>query len=84
MKKLLVATAALTLMCSSAFAQNTTGPAAQGDNMNKPGMNTMDKDSMDKGSMKKGTTTGMDNKMSKDGMNNDMSKDNMKKGDMKK
>jgi pentapeptide MXKDX repeat protein len=74
MKKLIVATA-LTLMCSSAFAQNTTGPAAQSDNMNKPGMNNMDKDSMNKGSMKKGTTTGM---------NNDMSKDNMKKGDMKK
>ena len=37
MKKILIATA-MTLMCSSAFAQTGTGPAPQGDNMNKPGM----------------------------------------------
>jgi uncharacterized protein YdeI (BOF family) len=57
MKKLLIATA-VTLMCSSAFAQ-TTGPAGQTDNMTKPGMSDsstsqsgMKKDSMDKGSVK--------------------------------
>ncbi len=61
MKKILVATA-LTLVCSSAFAQGTTGPAAQSDNMNKPGMNNMDKGSMNKGSMNEGTT-GMNNGM---------------------
>ena len=49
MKKLLVATTALTLICGPALAQTTTGPASQGDNMNKPG-------TMEKGSMKKGTT----------------------------
>jgi len=53
MKKILITTAAASLMCGSAFAQTTTGPAAQGDNMTKPGMTN---DSMDKGSMKKGTT----------------------------
>lgn len=37
MKKLLIATAALTLMCGPAFAQ-ATGPAAQQDNMTKPGV----------------------------------------------
>jgi hypothetical protein len=57
MKKILIATA-LTLMCSSAFAQGTTGPAAQSDSMTKPGMNNMDKGSMQKG------TTGMGNGMS--------------------
>jgi pentapeptide MXKDX repeat protein len=64
MKKILIATAALTLMCSSAFAQTSTGPGAQGDNMTKPGMakGTMEKGSMDKGSMNKGTT-GMNNGM---------------------
>ena len=56
MKKILIATA-LTLMCSSAFAQGTTGPAAQSGNMNKPGMNNMDKGSMNQG------TTGMNNGM---------------------
>jgi len=52
MKKILIATA-VTLMCGSAFAQTNTGPAAQSDNMQKPGMNNMDKGSMNKG------TTGM-------------------------
>jgi pentapeptide MXKDX repeat protein len=69
MKKILIATTALTLMCGSAFAQNT-GPAAQQDNMTKPGANngTMEKGSMDKGSTNKGTT-GMNNEgMKKDGM----------------
>jgi hypothetical protein len=50
-KKFLVASAALTLMCGSAFAEGT-GPAAQQDNMTKPGMtnNSMEKGSMGKGS----------------------------------
>jgi pentapeptide MXKDX repeat protein len=80
MKKILIATAALTLMCGAAFAQTTTGPGAQGDNMTKPGM-TNNSTSMDKGSMNKGTT-GMNNEgMKKDGM----SGSNMKKqGDMSK
>lgn len=79
MKKILIATA-MTLMCSSAFAQTGTGPAAQSDNMNKPGMSngTMDNGSMGKGSMNKesGTTTGMgqEGKSSKH-MKKDMSKD---------
>ncbi|WP_426612498.1 hypothetical protein [Bradyrhizobium sp. McL0616] len=71
MKKMIIATAALGLMCGSAFAQNSTGLAPQSDNMQKPGMN----ENMDKGSMKKGTT----------GMSNDnMSKDGMAKGGMVK
>jgi pentapeptide MXKDX repeat protein len=79
MKKILIATAALTLMCGAAFAQGTTGPAAQQDNMTKPGMTN---NSTDKGSMDKGTTTGMN----KDGMKKDgMSDSGMKKsGDMSK
>jgi pentapeptide MXKDX repeat protein len=77
MKKIFIATAALSLMCGSAFAQST-GPAAQGDNMTKPGMTN---GSMEKGSMDKGGTTGMNNDgMKKEGMANggmkkDMSKD---------
>jgi pentapeptide MXKDX repeat protein len=78
MKKILIATAALTLMCGSALAQGTTGPAAQQDNMNKPGM-TNDS-TMNKGSMEKGTTTGMNN----DGMKKDMSKDGSPSGDTMK
>ncbi len=67
MKKILIATAALTLMCGSAFAQTSTGPGAQGDNMTKPGMTngSTEKGSMDKGSMNKGTT-GMNNSGMKD------------------
>ena len=58
MRKVILATA-LTLMCSSAFAQTSTGPAPQGDNMTKPGMSngTMDNGSMNNGST---NTTGMD------------------------
>ena len=68
MKKILIATAALTLMCGSAFAQGTTGPGAQGDNMTKPGTSngSMEKGSMNKGSMTKGTTG-----MSNEGMKRD-------------
>jgi hypothetical protein len=76
MKKTLIATAAMTLMCGAAFAQGTIGPGAQGDNMTKPGM-TNDS-TMDKGSMNK-ATTGMNN----DGMKKDMANDGMKK-DMSK
>jgi pentapeptide MXKDX repeat protein len=82
--KQILAVAAFTLMCGSAFAQNTTGPAGQSDNMQKPGVTN--------GSMEKATkgTTGMNDNMSKDGMKKDsmskdsMSKDGMKKDDMKK
>jgi pentapeptide MXKDX repeat protein len=86
MKKFFIATTALTLMCGSAFAQNT-GPAPQQDNMTKPGQmnNSSDKAAMEKGSMDRGTT-GMNNDgmkkegMSKDEMKNDsMTKDGMKK-----
>jgi len=72
MKKLIVATA-LTLMCGSAFAQNT-GPQPQTDTMQRPGTTNpnMDKGSMNNGSM--GNTTGMNSdkgnpkkEMSKDG-----------------
>ena len=37
MRKIVLATT-LTLMCGSAFAQGSTGPAPQGDNVQKPGM----------------------------------------------
>jgi pentapeptide MXKDX repeat protein len=63
MRKIILATA-LTLMCSSAFAQGT-GPAAQSDTMTKPGMTSS---RTDKGSMSN-TTTG--SSMSKDGMKKD-------------
>ncbi|EJN08954.1 hypothetical protein PMI42_07022 [Bradyrhizobium sp. YR681] len=66
MKKIIIASAALALMCGSAFAQNSTGPAPQSDNMQKPGMHNADKGSMTKG------TTGMSN-----GTNNDMTKGGM-------
>jgi hypothetical protein len=57
MKKVLIATAVMTLMCGSAFAQGT-GPAPQQDNTTKPGTanGSMEKGSMNKGSMTKGTT----------------------------
>jgi pentapeptide MXKDX repeat protein len=88
MKRFLIATAALTLMCGSAFAQGTTGPAAQQDNMTKPGMTN--ESTMNKGSMDKGTTTGMNNDgmkkdgMSSGGMRKDMSKDGSPSGDAMK
>jgi hypothetical protein len=88
MKKFLIATTALTLMCGSAYAQNT-GPAPQQDNMTKPGATngSMEKGSMEKGSMEKGTTGVNNERMkngtasdSKEGMKNDsMTKDGMKK-----
>ena len=56
MKKILIATA-VTLMCSSAFAQGT-GPTPQTDNMTKPGMTT---GTMDNGSMDKGSKGSMNN-----------------------
>jgi hypothetical protein len=49
MKKILIATAALSLMCGSAFAQSTDDPIAKRYDMKKP-------ESTDKGSKKKGTT----------------------------
>jgi pentapeptide MXKDX repeat protein len=78
MKKLIVATAALTLMCGSAFAQNT-GPQPQTDSVQKPGTNNMEKGSMSK------DTTGMNNNgMTKDNMKKEGSSSSMKKDDMKK
>lgn len=69
MKKIIVATAALALMCGSAFAQGTTGPAAQsGDNMQKPGMTNGSSGSMQNGSMSKETTGMKKDGMAKDGM----------------
>ena len=80
----MIATVAVTLMCGSAFAQGTTGPAPQGDNMTKPGMTngTMDKGSMSNDSTS--TTSGMNKgdpkkEMSKDGSPAAGSKDGMKK-----
>jgi pentapeptide MXKDX repeat protein len=68
MKKVLIA-AAMTLMCTAAYAQNGTGPAPQSDNMDKPGTSS----GMNNSGMKSGTTG-----MSQD----DMSKKGMKKGSM--
>jgi hypothetical protein len=89
MKKL-IAVAAFTLMCGSAFAQNTGAPANAQSDMNKPAMNNMEKGSMKSGTMNNGTmnnTTGMandnkgkpDKEMSKDGAPSAGSKDMMKK-----
>ncbi len=68
MKKILMTTVAFSFMCGSAFAQGSTGPAAQQDNMTKPGMTngSMDKGSMNKGSMNNGTTGMSNNGMGKD------------------
>lgn len=86
MRKIVFATAALALMCGSAFAA---------DDMNKP----MTKDGMTNGTMnknggsmgtpmndgQKAATTGMSNDgMKNDGMKSGMSKDNMTKDGMKK
>ena len=56
MRKIIVATAALAMMCGSAFAQNS-GPAPQSNNMDKPGMTKPD-----------ATTTHSTTGMSNDGM----------------
>jgi hypothetical protein len=57
MRKVIITTAALTLMCGSAFAQSSTGPAGRQDNMTKPGVTrgTMEKGSGANGSMDRGT-----------------------------
>lgn len=86
MKKLIAVTA-FTLMCGSAFAQNTGAPAAAQNDMNKPGMNnsTMDKGAMNKDGMSSTSGMSSDNKgkpnkeMSKDGSPAAGSKDNMMK-----
>jgi hypothetical protein len=65
-RKIILATT-LTLMCGSAFAQGSTGPAGQSDNVQKPGMNNSGQNS---GSMK--NTTG--SSMSKGGMKDEMDK----------
>lgn len=63
MKKILIATAALTIMCGSAFAQSSQGDAGPGTMNNK----SMTKGTAEKGSMKNGSmsqgTTGMNNGM---------------------
>jgi pentapeptide MXKDX repeat protein len=72
MRRIILATA-LTLICGSAFAQGSTGPANQGDNMNKPGMANPITTS---GSMKNTTGSNMSKDgISKDGMKNGMNKD---------
>ncbi|WP_439375394.1 hypothetical protein ACRQ5Q_23010 [Bradyrhizobium sp. PMVTL-01] len=53
MKKILIAAAAVGLMCGSALAQTQTGPAPQSDNMQRPGMTKTHKGSTTTG------TTGM-------------------------
>jgi len=58
MKKILNA-AAMTAMCSAAFAQNSTGPAPQSDHMDKPAISN----GMNDSGMKSGTTG-----LSKDGL----------------
>ena len=60
MRKLMIAAAALGLMCGSAVAQNQTGPAPQSNNMQKPGTH--------KGSTNHGTTGMSNDGMSKGGM----------------
>ena len=71
MKKILIATA-VTLMCGSAFAQNTGAPAAAQSDMNKPGMANSGKNT-------NSGTTGSG--MRKEGMSKDgMQKDNMNQG----
>jgi pentapeptide MXKDX repeat protein len=85
MRKIAIATA-MTLMCSTAFAQGT-GPAPQTDTMNKPGMSN---GTMDNGSMGKDTKGSMNNTtgMNKNNMKKDMSKEGspsaMKKDGMSK
>jgi len=85
MRKIAIATA-MTLMCSTAFAQGT-GPAPQTDTMNKPGMSN---GTMDNGSMGKDSKGSMNNTtgMNKDNMKKDMSKEGspsaMKKDGMSK
>ncbi len=74
MKKLIAITA-FTLMCGSAFAQNTGAPANAQSDMNKPGMNKMEKGSMDKGSMNNSTSGMSNNSMSKNNPKKEMSKD---------
>jgi hypothetical protein len=74
MKKLIAVTA-FTLMCGSAFAQNTGAPAAAQNDMNKPGMNNMEKGSMDKGSMNSSTSGMSSDSMSKNNPKKEMSKD---------
>jgi hypothetical protein len=53
--KTIIALAALTLLSSSAFAQTSTGPAPQGENMNRPGM-TNGAVTAGHGQMQRGTT----------------------------
>jgi hypothetical protein len=74
MKKLIAVTA-FTLMCGSAFAQNTGAPAAAQNGMNKPGMNNSGMNDMDKGSMNNSTSGMSNDSMSKNNPKKEMSKD---------
>jgi hypothetical protein len=65
MRKIILVTA-LTLMCGSAFAQGSTGPAPQSDNMTKPGMTNPGQTN---GSMNNTTGSNMSKDGTKDGMN---------------
>lgn len=61
MNKILITGAALTLMCGSAFAQQTGAPAAAQNDMNKPGMAQPAPGTTSGGAMQNnnmGTTTG--------------------------
>lgn len=67
MRKIILATALTTLMCGAAFAQST-GPAAQQDNMTKPGATNPSTN----GSMGTTGSSMSNNGMKKDGMNKTM------------
>src|SRR5690348_664658 len=74
MKKLLITAAVLAFMGGPVLAQGSTGPAAQGDNMNKPGMNnpTGTSDSMGRRPTNEGTT-GMNSEVPRSGVRPDAS-----------
>jgi hypothetical protein len=67
MKKIMIAGAVLAMMCGSAMAQNSTGPAPQSDNIQKPGSSAPDRGSMNHG------TTGVNNDMTRGGVRPDAS-----------
>ena len=79
MKKLVVITFALTLMCGPALAQNTGAPAAAQTDPAKPGMGNPDQSTMKKSK----TTKGMN--MKKSGTPKNMkSKEDVTKNSMSK
>ena len=68
MKKIVIAVAALTLMSGAAVAQGSTGPAAQQDNMNKPGTMNNGFSAMNSGTT---GTTGANVGMKREGVKKD-------------